>query len=332
MTGGDVLPLAMAAARMKQVSYVRVSDLEEASDDGGEAMVSEAYELVRASGLRLSRDESVRVLAVGRGRRRADAGRVVGALAMGGPPGGDVSFTVAVDPSHRGTGIGSELVSIAVREAAELAEAGAASALVADVVNDEVVRPMLLRRGFKPASGRWMRLALGGGGAYEPEEGAPEEGEWDRSGTEPRWRQAHAALVRDAVRSWKGDPVNLRAHMDDEATGAEWPSSGGGKIRRAQARALMWELANRPSPSPRKLYRGSHVYPVGVQSWSESPAVARRWAGRNGGRVFETPKGTRGLRATDYGTSAFDSEREWIVDSAEARVSASPSREGPLDR
>lgn len=150
--------------------------------------------------------------------------------------------------------------------------------------------------------------------AYIPDEGAPEDGEWVRGGPEPRWRQAHSELVRLALRSWKGHPAELRGHINDELSGAPDPGSGNGKIMRMMARALLWELRHRSRPSPRSLYRGSHVDPVGIQSWSERRGVAREWARKNAGKVFVAPRGTMGLRVLDYATSAFDSEQEWIVD------------------
>lgn len=148
--------------------------------------------------------------------------------------------------------------------------------------------------------------------AYEPDPAAPAAGEWDRSGPEPRWRQSQEALVAKALHSWKGDPVEMNLHMEDARTSAPLPGSGGGKQLRAQAEALMWELAHKSKPCPRTLYRGSHQEPHGPQAWTTLASYARTWAAKNGGRVFELPKGTRGLRIEDY-ISSFAEEREWIV-------------------
>lgn len=147
---------------------------------------------------------------------------------------------------------------------------------------------------------------------YAPEHDAPMTGEWVRTPA-LRWSQNHTALVAAALRSWSGDPVEIRAHLADVANEASLPGSGSGKIRRAQAEALVWELANATTPSKGKLYRGSHVEPRWLQSWSSRKKVAERWAARNGGRVWELPRGTRGLRRLDYTTSAFDEEAEWLV-------------------
>ena len=297
-------PAAAAPDRKKAIIYVP-------------ALVGRAYEIANESGIRLSGAERMHTLAVEKRGHAVEFGRVVGALAMTDPMNDDMSFSVVVDDDFQGAGVGAALVSVAVREAREFAAAGLLTRLSADVVNDDVMRPMLERRGFKKAGGRWMALDLSPRRErpYEPEEGAPVAGEWDRSGAELRWRQDHAELVRGALRSWKGHPVTMLADMKDEADGAPWPGSGTGKVWRAQAAALRWELAHRARPSPRALHRGSHLEPDGPQSWSESLAVAKTWAAKNGGRVFSRPKGTRGLRVADYTTSAFDDEREWVVDS-----------------
>jgi hypothetical protein len=41
--------------------------------------------------------------------------------------------------------------------------------------------------------------------------------------------------------------------------------------------------------------------------------VAEKWAAKNNGKVFEKPKGTKGLRIADY--HGYDPEKEWIVKS-----------------
>ncbi len=148
---------------------------------------------------------------------------------------------------------------------------------------------------------------------YVPEPGAPPDGEWVRDRGSPIWRQAHPALVTRALRSWKGDPAEMRLHLRDEMEGDPLPGNGSGKMMRAQAGALLWEVRNNPRTTTKPLYRGSHVEPVGPQSWSESKKVAELWASKNKGRVFVLPKGSRGLRVLDYTTSAFDAEKEWVV-------------------
>ena len=64
-TGGSNGGLAGAG---REVSYVSVSDLEEAAEDGGEAMVARAYEIADEAGVRLSGAESIHTLAVDAGR------------------------------------------------------------------------------------------------------------------------------------------------------------------------------------------------------------------------------------------------------------------------
>lgn len=148
--------------------------------------------------------------------------------------------------------------------------------------------------------------------SYTPEHDAPETGEWVRTPT-LRWSQNHSALVAAALRSWSGHPVEMRLHLDDVAADAPQPGSGGGKIMRAQAEALAWELQHNARPSKGTLYRGSHVEPRGLQSWTSRKKVATLWAGRNHGRVWTLPKGTPGLRRLDYASTAFDEEAEWLV-------------------
>jgi hypothetical protein len=105
----------------------------------------------------------------------------------------------------------------------------------------------------------------------------------------------------------------MKLHIMDEEQGAPMPGSGTGKIQRAMAGALLWEFEHHSRPSTHVLYRGSHVEPDGLQSWSERKKVADLWASKNHGRVFVRAKGTPGLRVMDYTHSAFDSEREWVL-------------------
>lgn len=153
---------------------------------------------------------------------------------------------------------------------------------------------------------RWLRAG------YEPEPDAPPRGEWDRSGDEPRWSQDHRELVVAALNSWKGDPIEMTTHIGDERVNAPQPGNGTGKQWRAQAAALLYELKHNSRKSGRPLYRGSHVEPRGEQSWTTWLRTAQLWAGKNHGRVFELPAGTRGLRVKDY-LVGDDPEREWIV-------------------
>lgn len=148
---------------------------------------------------------------------------------------------------------------------------------------------------------------------YTPDPTAPDQGEWDRSGDEPRWRQAHRNLVTEALREWKGFPSAMRLLMADERQGAPLPGSGSGKQLRAKAAALLWELEHKSKASRYPLYRGSHEKPDGEEPWSTSEKVAKIWAAKNHGQIFTLPAGTKGLRIADYLGS--DVEREWIVSS-----------------
>ena len=152
------------------------------------------------------------------------------------------------------------------------------------------------------------------GTTYTPDFSAPAEGMWVRD-PGPAWVQHHRALVAAALRSWSGSPAEMKLHIDDVGAGAPVPGNGTGKMMRAQAEALAWELAHGLKRCPRALYRGSHVEPRGVQSWTTRRKVAERWAARNGGRLWTLPAGTLGLRRMDYASTAFDEEAEWLVDS-----------------
>lgn len=147
---------------------------------------------------------------------------------------------------------------------------------------------------------------------YEPEPSAPASGEWDRSGDEPRWAQAHAALVKAALQSWKAESATMPVLIRDERHDAPLPDSGSGKKMRAQAAALLWELEHKARRSPQPLYRGSHENPKGLNSWTSFLKTAELWAAKNNGKVFTLPKGTKGLRVSDYLGS--DPEREWLVE------------------
>ena len=161
---------------------------------------------------------------------------------------------------------------------------------------------------------------------YEPDRSAPPSGDWDRSGADPVWRQSHEELVVSALRSWKGDPSSMRIHMDDELLGTEAPGSGSGKMMRAQAAALLWELRHSAIPTPTKLYRGSHQAPRGCQPWSESSRVAAIWSKKNGGQVWTLPKGTPGLPIYRYANVMDMNEREWIVCSKKGLFTETGSR------
>lgn len=152
---------------------------------------------------------------------------------------------------------------------------------------------------------------------YAPEADAPEEGEFVMEDgpfgpAAVRWRQAHQRLVCDALRSWKGAPATMRIQIQAERAGEPQPWSGSGKQMRAQAAALLWELAEKARPTPR-LWRGAEFEPGDeLQPWSERKSVARGFAGKQG-QLYELPAGSaRGIRIADYiGDSMM--EHEWIL-------------------
>jgi tRNA nucleotidyltransferase (CCA-adding enzyme) len=161
---------------------------------------------------------------------------------------------------------------------------------------------------------------------YAPDPDAPEEGEWvrrpDPSGTHEqgvavRWRQAHDALVRDALQAMKGWGTDMQLAMARVKEQGNYDGNVFGGRANAQAAALMWELNHHARPNDTALYRGDSASPSGVKGWSESRAVANEWARRGGGAVTVHRKGTvKGLRVADYISNGLDQvEREWLVDS-----------------
>ena len=131
-----------------------------------------------------------------------------------------------------------------------------------------------------------------------------------------RWVQPHDELVVEALRRWKGSPDDAHIHIADAINGAPIPANGTGKRFRAEAEALLKELRSRSKASSVPLYRGHPLDPKGrgPLGWTTKRSVAKRFADRYGGKVWELPKGTKGLRIKDYiQTTMNDLESEWIV-------------------
>ena len=119
-----------------------------------------------------------------------------------------------------------------------------------------------------------------------------------------------------SLRRWKGSPDDAQIHIADAINGAPVPPNGTGKRFRAEAEALMKELKSSSVPSKAVLYRGDQKDPhgAGPLGWTTKRSVAERFAKRYGGKVWELPKGTKGLRIKDYiQTELDDLESEWIV-------------------
>ena len=154
---------------------------------------------------------------------------------------------------------------------------------------------------------------------YQPDPSAPAEGEFtfDEHHIATGYRQKHEHLVQDAIHSWGGWPTDIRRELGREKEGAPLDLGGSGtqKIWRAQAGALNHELQTNAQSNPTALYRGSHEEPKGVNSWSESRAVANHWARKGSGQVFVARKGTvKGLRRQDYTGVGPANEKEWLVE------------------
>ena len=157
---------------------------------------------------------------------------------------------------------------------------------------------------------------------YVPEPSAPVRGAWWRDADGARWTQAHDTLVRDALDDWKGDPSQIRLHMQDELSGAAMPGSGSGKIARARARALLWEIQNKARATP-PLFRGALRQEGEWLSWTTSRRVAETFARKGGGQVIRAQKGCKGLRVADY--LGQDPERQWILQESARAATVSGS-------
>ena len=132
----------------------------------------------------------------------------------------------------------------------------------------------------------------------------------------PQWVQPHDELVVAALKRWKGSPTDAQIHIADAINGAPIPANGTGKRFRAEAEALIKELKSSSVPSKVALYRGHPKDPhgAGPLGWTTKRSVAERFAKQYGGKVWELPKGTKGLRIKDYIQTALDDlESEWIV-------------------
>jgi GNAT superfamily N-acetyltransferase len=129
-----------------------------------------------------------------------------------------------------------------------------------------------------------------------------------------KWTQNHESLVRDAVKSWKGSPTDMTLHVMSELNGEEMPNSGSGKIMRAQATALLKEVAENGEPAP-KLYRGASIPPEKDPSpllgWTSKKSVATAFAKKNNGEVY-TLEGASGLDTSKIKAHGMG-EAEWIV-------------------
>lgn len=142
--------------------------------------------------------------------------------------------------------------------------------------------------------------------AYQPDESAPEEGEFS---SDKKWRQSHKALVADAIKSWIGSPTRVRPHMGKEQ---DEDLAGSGKQMRARANALEWEIDHNGIINPVPLYRGATTEPRGLESWSEKRSVANKFAKGHGKILTAKPGELKGIKVADYTGSPF-TEYEWIA-------------------
>ncbi len=128
---------------------------------------------------------------------------------------------------------------------------------------------------------------------------------------------SYEEVLRAALGSWKGDPSGIHLHMSDALNGEPEPSSKSGRQMRAHAEIILDALKHHARPAPRTLYRGANRDPSSLplpSGWSTRLNQARIFAKTSGSTVWQTPKGTMGIRIADHSYSQLDEvEAEWIV-------------------
>jgi GNAT superfamily N-acetyltransferase len=150
-------------------------------------------------------------------------------------------------------------------------------------------------------------------------------GEWDMSGSEPRWVQPAEELLEDALAAWKGYPDDIRRHLMEAIRGnpLRSPSSGNEKVWRAQAEAMLDALRTKSSSSGRQLYRGGSSDGVPregdsvqwtVRGLSSNKATAKQFAKGSYPTLFVVEPGATVFRIADFLRSDLDQlEQEYLV-------------------
>lgn len=133
-------------------------------------------------------------------------------------------------------------------------------------------------------------------------------------------------LVTNALGSWIASPQTMRIHMANEVQEID-PDEGPAAQLREEAAALL-RAVQEGGTNTKRLYRGATSIDPGdlgiPQSWTESKAVARKFAGKDG-QVFTLEPGTaRGIRMDDYLESSMNNrEKQWLIDPWSFTVTAS---------
>lgn len=135
----------------------------------------------------------------------------------------------------------------------------------------------------------------------------------------------HAALLKDAVRTWTSNPGPIQEHIADIDRGHPGPTRGDLAVaHRSQSEALHHEMSHGSSPGP--LYRGvrqnmgdkplarSKEYEASdtPKSWTANRDIAQRFAGKVG-YIREKPAGTPAVHVDAHLPEHARLEDEWIA-------------------
>ena len=130
--------------------------------------------------------------------------------------------------------------------------------------------------------------------------------------------------LKEAIRTWKGSPSNLKRYLKVFLEGG---NVEGGNVKEGVelARAFVDGVAERSKAAP-TLYRGDNKDPSKNDSpylgWTSNKKQAEKWAKEYGGTVY-TKEGAVGLEVKSLGLFDAD-ESEWIVPNRSQKISESP--------
>ena len=161
--------------------------------------------------------------------------------------------------------------------------------------------------------GNQYTISMLGGYTYAPEHGTETPHATQNPDGTYTWHQDHQDLVREALRQLKATPVGSGFGLRDEP--ATSPQTAKAKALYA---SVLYELQHNATDTP-KLYRGSNTdagFSRPFDEWSESKTIANQFAKKYGGEVSTLPKGSQGIRITDYlgeGGGYLGAEKGWLV-------------------
>jgi N12 class adenine-specific DNA methylase len=140
----------------------------------------------------------------------------------------------------------------------------------------------------------------------------------------PSFQPEVSEKLKEAIRTWKGSPSNLKRYLKVFLEGG---NVEGGNVKEGVelARAFVDGVAERSKAAP-TLYRGDNKDPSKNDSpylgWTSDKKQAEKWAKEYGGTVY-TKEGAVGLEVKSLGLFDAD-ESEWIVPNGSQKISESP--------